>query len=248
MAKPYELTWRRLPLEGAHNVRDLGGYPTANGGQTQWHRFLRADYLMELTDADREFLYGYGVRAVLDLRDPSEAAAEPDVQIAPGMPHANFPLLSLNMSDSEQVEREFSSKPPSFQTFYDLIIASRANIAGCLEFIAGAPEGCVLFHCAAGKDRTGVLAMLLMGLAGCDKWDCVSDYIQTSPNLMRHDWYVASRGKTLSADGEDLVGSPAHAIEHVWDVVAAEGGVVAFLRGCGVSSNTLAAVRARLDG
>ena len=69
MSNVYSQCWARLPLEGACNVRELGGYPTASGAMTQYHRFLRSDSLGSLTPADERFLHDYGVRAVIDLRD-----------------------------------------------------------------------------------------------------------------------------------------------------------------------------------
>ena len=56
MAQPWELTWQRLPLEGMANARELGGFPTADGGQTLWRRFIRSDALVDATPADVEFL------------------------------------------------------------------------------------------------------------------------------------------------------------------------------------------------
>ena len=83
-----------------------------------------------------------------------------------------------------------------------------------------------------------------MALAGCDKWDCVSNYIQTRVNLMRHDWYVAYWGR--SDPRNPLNDSPASAMEFTWDQVERAGGVEAFLRDCGVTDAELAAVRERL--
>ena len=246
MAKPYELDWARLPLEGAHNVRELGGFPVKGGGQTRYHRFLRADRLCDLTQADCDFLYAYGVRAVIDLRDPSEVERDPDRTLGPDVVCANFRLLELNIADLEEMERRWQAERPTFAQFYDMILASRCNIARCFRFIAEAPEGCVLFHCMAGKDRTGILAMLLMSLAGCDKWDCVASYMQSRVNMMRDPWYAADWERQEHLDRENFSDSPVCAIEHAWDVVAAAGGPVAFLRECGLSNEEIEAVRARL--
>jgi len=233
-------------LEGAHNVRELGGFPVKGGGMTQYHRFLRSDWLWQLSEADRAFLYDYGVRAVIDLRDPSEVAREPDVAIGPGVVTANYPLLALDISNERLVKEAFEERRPGFCDFYDLILAARENIARCMRFIIDAPEGCVLFHCMAGKDRTGVLALLLMSLAGCDKWDCVASYMQSRVNMMRDPWYAGDWARQEEMDRENFSDSPTYAIEHVWDVIEAAGGTLAFLRSCGLTNEELAAVRARL--
>lgn len=245
MAYPYELDWVRLPLEGAHNVRELGGYPVAGGGQTRYHRFLRSDGLGGLTPADAEFLHAYGVRLVLDLRDPDEVEMNPDVSLGDDVAMANVPLLDVDISDKEALERRFAAETPTYEFFYDMVLSKKPQLARCFRLIAEAPKDCcVLFHCAVGKDRTGILAMLLMALAGCDKWDCVANYVQTRANLMRHDWHAAywENGDPL----DPLNDSPAHAMEFTWDQVEAAGGVGAFLRDCGVKDDELAAVRDHL--
>ena len=255
MAQPYELDWTRLPLEGAHNVRELGGYPVSGGGQTRYHRFLRADGLNNLTEHDREFLYGYGVRTVIDLRDSFEVEQDPDQMIGGDVVWANYPLLGLNIADFESVqsfddlERQWTQNPPAFTEVYDMILSARENIRRCFELIAEAPEGCVLFHCMAGKDRTGILAMLLMSLAGCDKWDCVASYMQSRVNLMRNGWYAADWERQEEMEGrENFSDSPIYAIDHAWETVQAQGGVVPYLRACGVTHDQLAVVRSRLLG
>ena len=247
MSYPYELDWVRLPLEGAHNVRELGGYPVAGGGQTHYHRFLRSDGLSALTPSDVEFLHAYGVRLVLDLRDPDEAAMNPDVFLGDDVTVANVPLLAFDISDKEALEKRFASEVPTYEFFYDLMLSKKPQLAQCFRLIAQAPkDACVLFHCAVGKDRTGILAMLLMALAGCDKWDCVANYVPTRVNLMRHEWFAA-----YWDDGDPaapLNDSPAHAMEHAWDMVQEAGGIVAYLRSCGLSYEEIEAVRAHLRG
>lgn len=75
MEKDYEKNWVRLPLVFASNVRELGGYPVEEGGQTAYHRFLRADDISELSESDIQFLLRYGVTSVLD-RAVTERSAE----------------------------------------------------------------------------------------------------------------------------------------------------------------------------
>lgn len=79
MEKDYEKNWVRLPLVFASNVRELGGYPVEEGGQTAYHRFLRADDISELSESDIQFLLRYGVTSVLDLRSDGEVCRKPDV-------------------------------------------------------------------------------------------------------------------------------------------------------------------------
>lgn len=234
-------------MDGAFNVRDLGGYPTANGGRTQHRRFLRADGLGRLSAWDAKMLYSYGVRAVLDLRDESEAQQFPNVSLGKDVVYANIPLLGLNAADVEQMEKMFSEGDFNLQYVYECILENYEGIRSCFKFIADAPQGCVLFHCAVGKDRTGILAMLLLSLAGVDKWDIMADYAQSWPNLMRdeafrEDWFDASRG-----DLRQGMSSDPQAISYVFDAMEEEhGGVEGYLLECGVPDEEVALVRHRL--
>ncbi|MDO4798206.1 MAG: tyrosine-protein phosphatase [Coriobacteriales bacterium] len=245
--EPHEQSWVRLPLDGAFNVRELGGYPVANGDQTKFHRFLRADSLGRLTAWDAQFLYDYGVRAVVDLRDTSEVEDFPDQVIAADVAYANTPLLGFNIADARAVEQMVFETDFSMDMVYRTILENYEAIRACFRFIADAPPGCVLFHCSVGKDRTGILAMLLLSLAGVDKWDIVADYVQTRPNLMRDeifalDWHDASN-ESFRASME----SSADVIEHAYDLVELEhGGVESYLLECGVPDEVVASVRRRL--
>ena len=246
MTRPCDMDWVRLPLEGAHHVRELGGYPVSGGGQTRYHRFLRADNLSEITQADAQFLYDYGVRLVLDLRDAREVDERPDVEIGPDVRYASIPLLAFDMSDAAQVALGDLREKASYEGLYSMILEKRTGMARCFGAIAAAPEGAVLFHCAVGKDRTGVLAMLLMLLAGCDRWDCAANYVQTRHNLMRYDWYEYVWNNGPDDPHYAFNDSPANAVEHALAFVEARGGVVPYLRECGVSYEEIEAVRARL--
>ena len=244
---PYEQPLRRLHLDGAFNVRDLGGYPTVNGGFTNHRRFLRADGLGRLSKWDAKLLRSYGVSAVLDLRDEAESQQLPNVSLGKDVLCANVPLLGFNAADMEQLEKMFAADEFDLTYVYGRILENYEGIRACFKFIADAPEGCVLFHCAAGKDRTGILAMLLLSLAGVDKWDIVSDYVQSWPNLMRdeafrEDWLDSSKGTFRQGMRSDP-----QTISYAIDLIDYDhGGVEGYLLECGVSDDEVALVRQRL--
>ncbi|MBO7674173.1 MAG: tyrosine-protein phosphatase [Atopobiaceae bacterium] len=245
--EPHEEPWKRLPLYGAHNVRDLGGYPTLNGGRTQYRRFLRADGLSGLSAWDVRFLQRYGVRAVIDLRDASEVQHMPDVSLGADVMYANIPLLSYNAADIERFERLIAAQEFSMTHVYEAILENYEGVRACFKFMAEAPEGCILFHCAVGKDRTGILAMLLLSLAGVDKWDIVADYMQSWAHLMRDE---AFREDWLNEGGnrfrEGMTSDPKN-VEHALDLLEIEhGSVEDYLLECGVPDEDVASVRQRL--
>ena len=245
--EPHEQNWVRLPLDGATNVRELGGYPTITGGQTKFHRFLRSDDLGRLTEYDKRFLYNYGVRAVIDLRDASEAEAMPDCTIGPDVVYVNIPLLDFNAAEVSELERKFSAESFSMEPIYQRILENFEGIRQCFRFIADAPKGCVLFHCAVGKDRTGVLAMLLLSLAGVDKWDIVANYAQTCVNLMRSSMWQAQWDNPKAREWRHLLDSAPSVMEQTYDLLDEEHeGIENYLLECGVPDEDVAAVRRRL--
>ena len=247
--EPHERSWVRLPLDGADNVRDLGGYPTANGKQTLFHRFLRSDSLSTLTARDERLLYDYGVRAIIDLRDPSEVGDDPDCRIASDVVSTNIPLLGRNIAEIEGAPQGPDTAGVHMADLYRQTLENYDAVRACFRFMAEAPRGCILFHCAVGKDRTGILAMLLLSLAGVDKWDIVANYVQTRPNIMRSPvWYAQWEDPSLRG-WRSVLDSPAELMERTYDLLEEEhGGVGNFLLECGVRDEDVATVRRRLVG
>lgn len=246
--EPCERDWVRLPLRGAVNVRELGGYPTFGGGQTRYHRFLRSDALNRLTASDVRFLRGYGVSCVIDLRDEREARRAPDVSLGEGVLVENIPLLGVNLADEREVRRRFGDRDLTMLDLYELTVDNLAGVRACMETIAVAPQGCVLFHCALGKDRTGVLAAILLGLAGVDRWDVVSNYMQSRAHMMRDEVYAADWLDPRKEYFRDSLDSAPETATFILDCIEGHGGAEAYLRACGVSDTCAEAVRARLTG
>lgn len=234
--------WIRLPLQGACNVRDLGGLPTADGRQTQWHRFLRSDNLHELTDDDMEKLKAYGVKMVIDLRSRAEAEKHPDrAEILSWVEYHNIPFLEEDLSPEGQAAAK--EKLTGLSQLYLGLLKRKPVIKELFERIAEVQDGCVLFHCAVGKDRTGVLAMLLLMLAGVDRQDCQANYMQSFVNLTRKEWFRHIKESALN----ELIRSDAEFITAAYDYVADfAGGIDGFLMDCEISPECIAEVRGRI--
>lgn len=172
-----------LHLAGARNVRDLGGIPfTAEDGRTGVTRsgvFLRGDALGGLRARGIESLDRYGLRRVIDVRSNFELRHWPDPYAPggraarPGVAYIHIPMLDqLNSSGLRgQVPRRMSD------VYLQLLDNDAESFRLVMEALDG--PGCALFHCRAGKDRTGVIAMLLLGLAGVDDAQIVADYAAT---------------------------------------------------------------------
>lgn len=163
-----------LHLAGAKNIRDLGGYTTDTGAKTKTHEFLRGDTLSNLTKEDCQLLIDYGVGCVIDLRSQDEINRAPGRlhQLHNSIIYANIPL-----QDHVRASRYTSEFPPSmWQLYYWLLDDSGSSFHTIFKTIQRHKDSCILFHCAGGKDRTGLLAMLLLKLAGVDDETIIGDY------------------------------------------------------------------------
>lgn len=178
--KNAKLNWVRLPLDSLENCRDLGGYNTKNNEQTKWRSFLRSDNMSKLTQEEITFLKEYGVKTVIDLRGEDETQiyknplAEMEFCDYHNIPLMGQPATEMNLSPSQE---HFMGD------FYVKLLEETAAVKQIFDTIAQAKEGCIVFHCMAGKDRTGIVAMLLLGLAGVEKKDIISNYEVTYTNL-----------------------------------------------------------------
>ncbi len=172
----------RLPLKAAYNVRDLGGYAGENRKPTKYHVFLRSDNPEHLTKEDIQYLKDYGVTASIDLRGESEAEHHPNpLQYEKDIKFINIPFIVGDIMDVRMAAM------PGFHVagFYQDLIDSHEMVYQIFDFILK-QKGCVLYHCSAGKDRTGVVSMLLLGLCGVAKEDIIASYQVSRTYLKDH--------------------------------------------------------------
>jgi protein-tyrosine phosphatase len=179
---------RRIELEGAHNFRDLGGYVGADGATVRWGRVYRSDHLGELTDGDLDRLVELRVSVVVDFRSTREHTEMPS-RIVPG---GSIELLSRPILDGTAPGATFYDlvtngelkdfTPEDLARFYRRTLRDSAAVYGeVLTMIATMGDDVALvFHCAAGKDRTGLAAALLLGALGVDDEQILDDYEATN--------------------------------------------------------------------
>lgn len=252
---PADLPARHLPLDGAFNVRDLGGHRADDGRRTAWRRLWRADSLHALTPDARDALEAAGVRLVVDLRHEHERLAAP----APFDEHArvrtvHVPLFAgLAPTAAETAEAADPAEAPADLAALYVRALDRCGDAlrEVLELLAQDPGGGALFHCTAGKDRTGLVAMLALGALGVPDDDIVADYTLTAehaaPLLARLREEAAARGpdalarldRFLAVDEAALRAALAHLRER-------HGSVPGYLRAIGLPEDTLERLRTRL--
>jgi protein-tyrosine phosphatase len=168
---------RRIVLRGPVNFRDLGGYETADGQRVRWRRLFRSDSLSPVTVEDAELLTGeLGLLAVIDLRTSKEVEREGRGGLADvALHYHHIPLVDDVEHDPD---RPWDN---SLHEAYTYMLGKRAGrLSEALETIASeVAEHPTVFHCVAGKDRTGILAALVLGLLGVSDEDIVADYALT---------------------------------------------------------------------
>jgi len=161
---------RRLHWRGFLNARDLGGLPLRPRGETRFGVLIRSDLPGGVEELGVQALVDYGVRTVIDLRSPRELVDRPNpLRDLPDYRH--LPLLLDRDLDSIADIRDIAGT-------YRWNVDNRGEaIVGILRSMAEAPPGGILFHCFAGKDRTGVIAALLLAVAGVDRDSIIEDYV-----------------------------------------------------------------------
>jgi protein-tyrosine phosphatase len=167
---------RVLAWEGCTNVRDLGGLRTCAGRLTLWRAIVRSDNPARLTAAGWAALYGYGIRTIITLR--THGMQEDELNITP--PYSDLvtiPVAIEDITDREFVQQWVDSDLWSTPLYYkDALRRWPPRHSAAISAIARAQPGGVLFHCIRGNDRTGLIALLLLALAGVTPDDILADY------------------------------------------------------------------------
>jgi protein-tyrosine phosphatase len=193
---------RWIHLEGTANTRDLGGLPTTDGGRTLPHRILRSDNLQTLSDADVQRLVGeFGLREVIDLRTSAEVLLEGrgPLRERPEVVHRHFTLLPergqytdvfaaeedevpdlpsgwLESVLPRQVAEGDEGEPPPVRIYLGYLTHRPQAVVEALRALAAPVDGASVVHCAAGKDRTGVVVALSLAVAGVPHEEIAIDY------------------------------------------------------------------------
>lgn len=268
-------TDRWLTLDGTTNTRDLGGLPTVDGGTTRPGRVLRSDNLQTLSEADvRRLVHDLGLREVIDLRSTAEVLMEGrgPLREVPEVTHRHFSLLPerghhtdvFAVEEAEvpelpggwaesllprQVAEQDEGEPPAVRSYLGYLDHRPENVIGALRALAAA-DGASVVHCAAGKDRTGVIVAFALAVAGVPHEEIVADYALTAEII---DALVAklASSPTYAEDMERrevaLHTPRAETMERVLAVLdERHGGPVGWLTAHGFGPEEQAALRARL--
>jgi protein-tyrosine phosphatase len=225
------------------NARDLGGYPTIDGSETRWRSLLRADDLAQLTLAGLQAFSSYGVETVIDLRWPEEVALSP-TPITRVLKHIRYEQISLLTPTPTEwrVRRgRLSAKELWNQAMLEQVPAELKQV---LEVVATASAGPLLFHCMAGKDRTGVIAALMLALADVKPQAIAYDYAVSAENLREP--YLLRYADAEPEAVIDAVQCPEQGVHNMLRYLESAGGARAYLEEIGMSREHIARLRARL--
>ena len=196
---------RRLPLQGAKNFRDLGGYRTVGGQYVRWGLVYRSNHLVNLTASDSDYLNSLGIRLVCDVRSEGERARAPD-HWSGNAPEFFFAPIGSNLiltpDDLKRRVATINAETKDSVRAYDYAIESAGQYAKILRRIVAGDLPAVE-HCTAGKDRTGVFSAILLTALGVPRKTVIQDYVLTNQYLLAPDAI-----ETTSADLQRAFGLP----------------------------------------
>lgn len=175
---------RHVALEGCCNFRDLGGYQTTDGRRTRWRTLFRADGLSQLSPSDLRQLVELRVRTVVDLRTALEVEARGRFPAhAEGVTYHHLPLTDT-LPGAEEVAA-WDDAGWVARRYAGYLEADDNGIADALDILARAENLPAVFHCSVGKDRTGVLAALVLGFLGIPDQLIVDDYVLSARAMVK---------------------------------------------------------------
>ncbi|WP_068070515.1 tyrosine-protein phosphatase [Novosphingobium lentum] len=255
---------RRFDLVGGCNLRDIGGYPTADGRRVRHGVLYRSGVLTYLTPADHEAIAPAGIRTIIDLRRDDEITVEPTTWAGPAR-NLSWQLDESIASSQRGAPWEHAATGAearewlirSYPTMKDWLVRP---LRGLFDAVLD-DETPVLFHCAAGKDRTGFCAAMVLGLVGVGEDAILTDYALTNTEVDLYAFTVTHRAAGMGlTDGEHpfekmqpdvrdalMCADPAYLKSALDSVVAAHGSIAGYAReALGLDDARIAAIRERL--
>ena len=234
---------RLLSFPDLLNARDLGGYPTTDGARTRWRSLLRADDLAQLTLAGLEAFSSYGIETVVDLRWPEEVTLSP-TPVTRVLKHIRYEQISLLTPTPQEWRLRRANNTAKELWNRSMLEQVREELKQVLRVIAAASPGPLLFHCMAGKDRTGLIAALMLALADVVPEAIAFDYACSTDNLREP--YLKRYAEYDTAAIIDAIQCPAEGVHNMLEYLEKFGGARAYLAEIGVPERQIGQLRARL--
>jgi protein-tyrosine phosphatase len=237
---------RRIGLEGAVNFRDLGGYPTLDGRRVRWRRLFRSDRLVGLTGADLSALASLRIASVFDLRTADELDRHGIGLLHDGgILHRHVPFVTEVWEKTTDIDGDESAAGRQASRYLALIEQAHFAIFEVFNALAEPHHYPAVFHCTAGKDRTGMMAALILTALNVPDEVIAEDYALTTEFLTWTDEDLAR----LAPPGaqpmtrDDLFADPETILIVLATLEEWYGSMRAFFTDCGVTDAHLAALR-----
>ncbi len=199
---------RLLPIKNAYNFRDLGGYIGENGRHVKWRKLIRSGDFADLLDTDLSYLSGIPLLSIVDFRSEKEVELVPNCVPSTVRNVYNFPIDAGNLvpqfkkfAENPSVCKEeiYSQATKLMESLYKELITTYKNSYKSFFRILQNNEAPLLFHCTAGKDRTGVAAALVLSALGVERSVIYDDYLLTNSALQgKYDFMEEEYGAVVS--------------------------------------------------
>jgi protein-tyrosine phosphatase len=241
---------RRLVWDGCLNVRDLGGHPTEDGATTRFGAVVRADNVRLLSENGWNELVEYGVRRIVDLRYAAELAEDPPQDVPIDVVHISLLGPDGSTEEIDELVRHITETVPWRRAVYlEFLERFAPNFAQAAGAVAQAPSGCVLVHCAGGVDRTGLVAALLLRVAGVPPEIVAADYAASESSWAPHveEWIEETDDERERVKRRLLSRMPAEAmLDVLTELERRHGSAGGYLLEAGLREADLDRIRTRL--
>ena len=210
---------RQLPLQACFNGRDLGGLSNQQGKRIKPQLLLRADDLSSLSEEDVAYLHKLPLHTVIDFRSNIEQSKKPDILPASCQQHLHLDILSGNMQVYMQQMQDGTThaRDIMMDIYHDLVLnpASQEQYRQFFSVVQQSPQGSLLYHCSAGKDRTGIATAFILEALGVDRDTIMQDYLLSNPFL------ISKYSHLFEAypHAYDFLTVSADFLEHAWDLI-----------------------------
>lgn len=208
---------RLLKIQDGYNFRDLGGYQTTDGHTVKWRKLLRTGSLANINSADQQLLEQIPVTVDIDLRSPAEVKQDPDKPLKTASYH-HLPVFDTDETDASHSDEEITKRMQEAGNGYRHMssVYQRMTTIGSARaafrtlftlLLENKGEGAVLFHCTAGKDRTGMAAFLILSALGVPEETIMQDYLltNTATKQFREEWLKQLRERYQGLPNQEIL-------------------------------------------